>query len=936
MADAPHTASLTVLGGPLKGRSHAFEDAVEEVFIGSDPDCQLCLNLPGVSPIHARVWLEVGGATVHDTHSPLGVFVNDDRVTEKAPLRDGDFLWLGSPGAAESVLLQFRGPAPAAAQAAEAPEEEVWVIEEAPEEPVAVAPVVAPAETATETAAEWFFAEVEPAESAAAAVQAPVVAEAPAEAQEFFFEDEPASSQLEPPPPGPAFDEFLLEDAAAGQPGQEEPAFEVGASDASFLVEGPASAPPARSAPPAPPPVKWEVADAPAPQLPRAQPPVIPQAPPPPAPVSPPAPPPQAAPRPPSPAPSAPRPAAPTPGPVRRPAPAPPARRPARSGAGRLVALAALVVVVLGGGGVAAWWFLLRGPRIDAAEPRQVRPGDTVTLTGKNFAADAAGNLVRFKGDKPGRVLRVSPTQLQVEVPEVGSAPGREEPVPVVVSVDGKDSAPFELLLTAAPRIHGLSPSVAMPDEEITLAGGGWGVGVKVHFGTVEAQVLEVKPNAVRVRVPALTEPIGTALPVVVSMGTLTSNTAPFAIGHLPLLTAIEPQSAGPGDVVVIKGRGFHLRASANLLKIGGAVALVLQASDTEIKAIVPRAAENPQASVELKVPASEHLGQATLALGGLPDPLTFRFVAEPFFDGSAHDHALLSTGLGPAFVLSASGGRSAAERALEAQNRLNGAVDALRAGAAPDITVRLDASPAVVLGGSGSPLLEVSDEDAAAYNEDWTDGRGRGGPATAVRLALWWGAVARDLAMALARSERPKHATSLAPEGKALIDLYDAVKKGSKAGLTREAVAKAKPAVREAARAAVLRVPASVLPPVAPVPVPAGGAQPAPSAPPKVEAFRLEGTWSGVERDSGETRYVTLNFTKSGGSLTYERALSLTVPLLSVEQPQRGSLRYSLRSGASTRYYAGRWDGQKVQGRICSDADCKTATGTFELVRSR
>ncbi len=939
MADAPHAASLTVLVGPFKGHHHTFEDVVEEAFIGSDPDCQLHLDLPGVSPIHARVWLEVGGSTVHDTHSPAGVFVNDDRVVEQAPLRDGDFLWLGTPSAPDSVLLQFRGPAPQAAAA-----DEVWVIEDAPEEPVTLA---APAEPASEGPGEWFFAETGLAEAPPVAPVAERPAGEPAaEAQEFFFEDEPAPSQpAASPAAAPALDEFLLEGGVEAQPlGQEEPVFEAATADASFLVEEPASAPPARPAPL--PPIEWKeetlVAVEAAPQPPR------PLAPPPAAPAPVPVPPavaapPPVAPRPPArrPAPGAPRSvAAPaiaaSPGTARSKWPAPPAPRQGSVGVGRLAALAVVLIAVLGGGGFAAWWLLLRGPRIEAADPRQVRPGDTVTLTGKDFAADPGGNLVRFKGDKAGRVLQASPTQLQVEVPEVGSAPGQEERVPVVVSVGGRDSAPYELLLTAAPRIHGLSPSVAMPEEEVTLAGGGWGVGVQVRFGALEAQVLEVTPNALKVRVPALTEPLGTPLPVVVSMGGVSSNTAPFAIGHLPLLVAIEPQQAAPGDVVVLRGRGFHLRASANLLKIGGVPALVLQASDTEIKAVVPRGVEGAEAPVELKVPASEYLGQTSLTLAGLPDPLAFRFVAEPFFDGKAHDHALLSTGLGPAFVLSASGGRSAAERALEAQNRLNEAAAVLGAGAAPDITVRLEGRPAVVLGGSGSPLLEVSDEDAAAYDEDWTEAGGKGGPVTAVRLSLWWGALTRDLALALARGERPKQAAGLAPEGRALGDLFDAVKRGSKAGLSRAAVAKVKPPVREAARAAVLRVPASVLPPLAPPPAAAAGMQPAPSAAPKVEALRLEGIWSGIEQEAGETRYVTVSFTRGGGSLTYERALSLTVPLLSVDQPQKGSLRYSLRSGTRIRYYSGRWDGQKVQGRICSDADCQTASGSFQLERSR
>lgn len=960
MADVPHTASLTVLVGPLKGRRHDFDLVVEEVLIGSDPDCQLCLDLPSVSPLHARVWLEVGGATVRDTHSYGGVFVNDDPVADQAPLRDGDFLWLGAPGGEGSVLLQFRGPTPQALEAAPSPAvvaeptpaEEVWVIEEASEEATEETPAepLAPAvatEPAAENPAEWFLEEAAPADPAPASSPVEALSPGPAEdtsgSQAFFFE-EVAASQPVLDPTGSAFEEFLLEEGVETQPtSQEGPVFETPVEEASSLVQ---ESEPAPSAGPEPLPLEWDEAalaamDA-APLLPRRQaPPPVPPAAPPVAVPSLPSPPPPAVP-PPSPAvlasPVAARVAIRPPvstgtaRPKRFPAP-PSTQRKGGAGAGRLALLAVVPIAVLGSLGFAAWWLVLGAPHIEAADPREVRPGETVTLTGKNFATDPASNLVRFRGDQEGRVIQASPTRLQVEVPEVETTPGQEQRVPVVVSVSGRKSAPYELTLLTAPRIHGLSPSVAMPEEEITLVGGGWGSGVKVHFGTIEAQVVELKPTALRVRVPALPDPVGTQFSVVVRMGGVDSNPAPFAIGHLPLLFGVEPKQAVPGDLVVIRGRGFHLRASANLVKIGGAPALVLQASDSEIKAVVPRGAEGAEAPVEVRVPASPHLGQTTMALRGLPDPMGFQFVAEPFFDGSAHDHALLGTGLGPAFVLSASGGRSAGERALEAQDRLNAAAAVLRAGAAPDITVRLEGQPAVVLGG-GTPLLEVSDEDAAAYNEEWTEARGKGGPATPARLALWWGALTRDLALALLRGERPRHAVGLAPEGRALAELFDAVRRGSKTGLTREAVARIKPQLREAARAAVLRVPASVLPPVAP-PVP-GGAQPAPSPPAKAEPLRLEGMWSGVEHEAGETRYVTVTFTRTGGSLTYERALSLTVPLLAADQPQKGTVRYSLRSATRTRHYLGKWNNRRIEGKICSDADCKTALGSFELERSR
>src|SRR4029079_13005316 len=116
---------------------------------------------------------------------------------------------------------------------------------------------------------------------------------------------------------------------------------------------------------------------------------------------------------------------------------------------------------------------------------------------------------------------------------------------------------------------------------------------------------------------------------------------------------------------------------------------------------------------------------------------------------------AMLSTGLGPAFVLSASGGRSAAERGYEAERRLN------EAGAAPKGTVDgdvrapgLDGSPSLVVAGRDTPLLEVTLDDAAAYEEDWTGLKGRGGSVSPARGAVWGGAVRGGIGQLLLRGE--------------------------------------------------------------------------------------------------------------------------------------------------------------------------------------
>ena len=109
MADPSLTrSSLTVMGGPLDGTRLVLDDVVDEILIGSDVDCRLALDLPGVSPIHARIWVDLAGVEVRDTRSPRGIYVNDDRITDRTMLRDGDILWLGPPGDETSVMIHCR------------------------------------------------------------------------------------------------------------------------------------------------------------------------------------------------------------------------------------------------------------------------------------------------------------------------------------------------------------------------------------------------------------------------------------------------------------------------------------------------------------------------------------------------------------------------------------------------------------------------------------------------------------------------------------------------------------------------------------------------------------------------------------------------------------------------------------------------------------
>jgi hypothetical protein len=456
-----------------------------------------------------------------------------------------------------------------------------------------------------------------------------------------------------------------------------------------------------------------------------------------------------------------------------------------------------------------------------------------------------------------------------------------------------------------------------------------------VRFGEAPAQLNEVQAARIRAVVPDGAGVPGTPAPVVVTVGGVQSNPAPFIVGHLPVVSAVSPASASPGDVVDVSGRGFQADPLRNDVRLGGVPALVLSAAGDAMKVVVPFVDPGESArALKVRVRGSASVGQTTLQVATPADPIELRFVAEPFTAVPGRDHAVISTGLGPAFVLAASGGKSAAARAVEAAGRLNDAAQALRTTAGLNFEARgLEASPVLALTGRPEVLLELTEEDAAAYNEDWTGLRGRGGPVTRARLARWWEALGRDMVLLTVRGERPRFAAALAPEGRVLAQLFEQARSTGRSGVPRQVVDEARGPLRDGLRLLALRVPASVTAPAASAPF-APSALPSAAATPPPARLQLEGTWGGSQVEEGQRQYLTVTFSRGGGSISYEGGITLTMPLLSLEESRRDQVRFSVQIRGGVRHYAGKWDGEAITGSISTDVAGRNVVASFDLRR--
>lgn len=706
-----------------------------------------------------------------------------------------------------------------------------------------------------------------------------------------------------------------------------------------MVAPEPAFPPPPKAAapPPTPPPPPPFAPPA------SASPPPPPFAPPAAAPRSAPPPPPPAPPGPPSPAPSrkarpeytdtpaieppggAP---GPQPSPAARPSPKParPSPLATRRKAGPRLSLppAALygaLAVVLLAGAYAGFKLLWKTPPVlTGVVPERTEPGQTVTLHGEDFAAEAAGNVVRF-GDQTGQVTSATETQLAVTVPAALATAGQVD-VPITVETRGGVSKAVALQIYRAPKVTAVEPDVAMPGDELVLRGQNLGgTPLTVVIGGMVAEVKETRPEQLRVLVPALPAAEGYRAAVSVQVGPNSAKPAEVILGRLPLVLGVSPNRGAAGERVIVRGRGFDPTPAGNLVAFSGQPALVLGASANELTVAAPTPPNlqtQGETEVTVKARGTTSTSSARFALIR-PSSSTYipRFFAAPVTEYPGDDLAFVSTELGPLLLL---GGKadapSTAERAVRVAAALNKLVE--RAGAErPVFEVRERPVPAVGVAGLPAPIVTATAADGAAYGRGWEAGD-RGGRRVAPRsLATHWHALLQDYFGLFVLKQRPLKVLELGSRGKVLSDIYaDALRQaGPGNGVPTRIVLPLGLGLARSLREMALVV----------------------SDQPARAAVAVEGRWEGTmeERGAGARKFqVRLRFegARLAGSLTTQAGrIEMRAPVREVSYDQ-GTLRFVVDLSGSPRLFSGPVQADSIDGTIQRTTGDRAVVGRFTL----
>lgn len=602
------------------------------------------------------------------------------------------------------------------------------------------------------------------------------------------------------------------------------------------------------------------------------------------------------------------------------PVPIPPRERPrtARRSGRRLLPLLAAAAALALVGGVA--FYVMRivtapAPALSTVSPPRAEPGQPVTLTGTGFADSAGGNTVRF-GDTPGTVTEASATQLTVTVP--AALPTATE-VTVTVETRGGRSNAMRLPLRSLPRMTSLQPDVAMPGADVVITGQKLdGKNLTVTVGGVRATVKEARANLVRFQVPRIDSMIeGQDVLVALSAGGEAARPMTLTLGHLPLLTKMEPLRAEAGDRVVLRGRGFDSDAAGNVVTFAGEPGLVVAATESQLDVVVPAVPASGNlfsAPVVVRTRGSSSSGPFELAV---LRPSSGAFVPR-FYPAAVLDdprRVFISSEAGPLFLLSsADDSRSIQERAL----RVTAAVNALFGPvAATAIEVRGGDRPALFAAGAAQPIVRVTAEDAAGYAQPWNTvmrGRRVGAPA----VASHWAALLGDYLTLFVHKQRPTRVAEVSPRGKVLLELHAQGERrlGRGEGVPAGLLMPPAPAMAAALRDLALDV--------------ATRGHSVPGA-------ALVGRWAGtMEEADGGPRAIQvalrLEGTRLAGSIsTRAGKLSMDVPLKAVTY-DKGTLSFEVGGGAIRRF-RGSASGSTLSGSIFDQGQKQTGRFTLQYV---
>jgi N-acetylneuraminic acid mutarotase len=241
---------------------------------------------------------------------------------------------------------------------------------------------------------------------------------------------------------------------------------------------------------------------------------------------------------------------------------------------------------------------------IEHFSPKEATFGDTVVFLGSNF---------------PVRKELVQLTLFDKVMPLVSVSTGRMSAIMsnnvvipkslITVRVGVQLITVSDSIKLLAPVITDVSPTKVTKNTDVTIRGRGFNPlpvnNVVQSFGR-QLTVLEASLSKLKIRIPGGIVPASYPLSVTVAMQQVT---APITLEVIrPIIASISPSNGAWGDVITISGENFGQHPGDNVVKFVNVQAVVVNASPTELKVIVPNDIFLPSSDVSVQVITVDNL----------------------------------------------------------------------------------------------------------------------------------------------------------------------------------------------------------------------------------------------------------------------------------------------------------------------------------------
>jgi N-acetylneuraminic acid mutarotase len=222
-------------------------------------------------------------------------------------------------------------------------------------------------------------------------------------------------------------------------------------------------------------------------------------------------------------------------------------------------------------------------PEITSVDPPSAGAGDTVTITGKNFAFRKYSNSV-WLNNQSCEIANSDAEHIMFKVPALGDGVfklGLE-----VGGIQALNQPDFEITKPVCTRFEPVTGTfgdvITLFGENLSLADGNF---VQVYFNSDQATIIEMTRTYYKVIVPnrLYSNPVR----IRIQSGKPYYFSQEFELKQ-PVIDDITPREAKTGSTVVISGQNFNPEPSLNILTIGGFSSEVISSTSTEITARVP------------------------------------------------------------------------------------------------------------------------------------------------------------------------------------------------------------------------------------------------------------------------------------------------------------------------------------------------------------